>query len=130
MIVVCNSCSTRLQLDDTKIPNGTFSVRCPKCQVIVNVSAPPPSDAGATAPGANPAFEGVRVRQPKPAPPYNGVQNLSAQSAPINSFSGFEPGDLAKMLLQLLQTGVQGQEQSNGRFNWERRRVLVCVNPT
>jgi len=33
------------------------------------------------------------------------------------------------MLVKLLQTGVQGQAQSNGRFNWERRRVLVCVSP-
>ncbi len=31
------------------------------------------------------------------------------------------------MLVKLLQTGVQGQAQSKGRFNWERRRVLVCV---
>jgi DNA-binding response OmpR family regulator len=33
------------------------------------------------------------------------------------------------MLVKLLQTGVQGQVQSQGRIDWERRRVLVCVVP-
>ncbi|MCA1849798.1 MAG: zinc-ribbon domain-containing protein, partial [Acidobacteria bacterium] len=32
MIVVCSQCTTRLQLDDAKVPSRPFTVRCPKCQ--------------------------------------------------------------------------------------------------
>src|SRR5215212_5312659 len=42
MIVTCPNCTTRLQLDGAKVPARPFSVRCPKCQQIVN---PQPRDA-------------------------------------------------------------------------------------
>src|SRR5215207_5441997 len=50
MIVTCPNCTTRLQLDGAKVPARPFSVRCPKCQQIVNAqppaqSAPPQRDA-------------------------------------------------------------------------------------
>ncbi|MCA1636019.1 MAG: zinc-ribbon domain-containing protein [Acidobacteria bacterium] len=41
MIVTCPNCTTRLQLDDAKIPTRAFSVRCPKCEQLIN--APPPT---------------------------------------------------------------------------------------
>jgi predicted Zn finger-like uncharacterized protein len=42
MIVTCHNCSTRLQLDPAKVPSRAFSVRCPKCQQIVNAQPPTP----------------------------------------------------------------------------------------
>lgn len=43
MIIRCDNCSVSLQLDESKIPSGKFSVRCPRCQNLLRV------DKGATA---------------------------------------------------------------------------------
>src|SRR5256714_7637921 len=40
MIVTCPNCTTRLQLDKGKVPSRPFSVRCPKCQQIINAQPP------------------------------------------------------------------------------------------
>jgi predicted Zn finger-like uncharacterized protein len=130
MIVVCNSCATRLQLDDTKVPARAFTVRCPKCQTILNVEPPSVPEPAAAEVGQNPAAEPAKFRLPNPAPPYRAdwserESNGSAKSAE----SGPESSDLASMLVKLLQTGIQEQAGSQGRFTWERRRVLVCVVP-
>lgn len=37
MIIRCDSCSVSLQLDESKIPSGNFSVRCPRCQNLLRV---------------------------------------------------------------------------------------------
>lgn len=37
MIIRCDSCSVSLQLDESKIPAGSFSVRCPRCQNLLRV---------------------------------------------------------------------------------------------
>src|SRR5206468_8336588 len=37
MIIRCDNCSVSLQLDQTKIPDGNFSVRCPRCQNLLRV---------------------------------------------------------------------------------------------
>ena len=45
MIVICPNCTTRLQLEAAKVPSRAFSVRCPKCQHIVNAQPPAQSAA-------------------------------------------------------------------------------------
>ena len=37
MIIRCDNCSVSLQLDESKIPGGKFSVRCPRCQNLLRV---------------------------------------------------------------------------------------------
>lgn len=37
MIIRCDNCSVSLQLDESKIPSGHFSVRCPRCQNLLRV---------------------------------------------------------------------------------------------
>lgn len=37
MIIRCDNCSVSLQLDESKIPSGNFSVRCPRCQNLLRV---------------------------------------------------------------------------------------------
>jgi predicted Zn finger-like uncharacterized protein len=130
MIVVCNSCATRLQLDNTKVPARAFTVRCPKCQTILNVDAPSAPEPSALGVGQNPAVETVKYRPVNPAPPYRGDWSDS-DSNDSGKFTqpGPESSDLASMLVKLLQTGVQGQAQSQGRFNLERCRVLICAAP-
>lgn len=66
MIIRCDNCSVSLQLDESKIPSGHFSVRCPRCQNLLRVqkdgsgkglstvdqlTASQPAAVGAEAPG-------------------------------------------------------------------------------
>src|SRR3954464_4803046 len=37
MIIRCDNCSVSLQLDESKIPSGNFSVRCPRCSNLLRV---------------------------------------------------------------------------------------------
>jgi predicted Zn finger-like uncharacterized protein len=50
----CSHCSTRIQIDDTKVPDRPFKVRCPKCQTVLTLpgrgaDAPAARDAAAPA---------------------------------------------------------------------------------
>jgi predicted Zn finger-like uncharacterized protein len=66
----CPECSTRFVIDDAKVPDRAFKVRCPRCQNPVLLdgraggapapAAPPPEAATAERPSAPP---------PSPAPP-------------------------------------------------------------
>jgi len=62
----CPRCSARIQIDDTKVPDRPFKVRCPKCQNVMNLPGRAPQDpAEATASGLMPP-----VPPPSPeAPP-------------------------------------------------------------
>jgi predicted Zn finger-like uncharacterized protein len=56
MIIVCQKCSSRLQVDETKVPTGAFSIRCPKCNSSVEFAAPNPAfEQSAIAIGDSPA---------------------------------------------------------------------------
>ncbi|HEX8292728.1 MAG TPA: zinc-ribbon domain-containing protein, partial [Pyrinomonadaceae bacterium] len=82
MIVTCHNCMTRLQLDDTKVPARAFSVRCPKCQQLINAQAPqepaqrdalaavgdvPPSGRTQKEAGATPVVPAAPPAAPAPA---------------------------------------------------------------
>jgi len=64
MIIVCQKCSTRLQVDDEKSPQRPFNVRCPKCNNTVS-SGPgnPATEHSALAVGGSPATEHPRFEQ-------------------------------------------------------------------
>lgn len=38
MIIRCDNCSVSLQLDDAKVPGGSFTVRCPRCQNLIRAN--------------------------------------------------------------------------------------------
>jgi len=135
MIVVCSQCSTRLQLDDAKVPTRPFTVRCPKCQSIIQ--GQPPATANNTngqqsalSVGDAPALDNARFNPPMAAQafkadgPVDDVQGYGAASGP-------ESKDLAQLLADLLRQSVPaaGKQRSAARLHWENRRVLVCVTP-
>lgn len=134
MIVVCSQCTTRLQLDDAKIPSRPFTVRCPKCQTIIH-GQPAANSTGQQSGigiGETPALDNARFNPPMAAPvfkpeeatPEGDVQAYG--TAPL-----VEPNDLARVLVELLQHGmpVAGKQRSATRLKWEHRRVLICVVP-
>lgn len=127
----------RLQLDDAKVPARAFTVRCPKCQNVINVQ-PPASEAAhsalnsALAGGHSPATEHPRFdRTPAPAFRPEPVEASSEEGMPQPEGATPAANELLRLLATLVQRGSASNEKSldSKRLAWERHRVLVCVEP-
>lgn len=124
MIIVCQKCSSRLQVDGTKIPSRQFAIRCPKCNSSIDSSSTSPTtEQSATAVGGSPATSQRRFEQPKPAPLFE----LEAQPSEVNTNAS-----TADRLVELLsglanQPGFTGVHTPNGRPSWNPRKALVCM---
>lgn len=119
MIIVCQKCSTRLQVDDEKSPQRPFNVRCPKCNSTVSSGPPSPAtEQSALAVGGSPAtdhprFEPSTARAYEPATP----------DAPVSG------DDAVRMLVDLLSKGTpQKPENPTARPSWDKRKALVCTS--
>jgi len=137
MVVTCTHCNVRLQLDDAKIPPRAFTLRCPKCQAIINVQSPStaatPIDQSALAVGDSPATDHPRFEQPKLAPAFKleGSEDETNAASSSSSMPGAEAGDVTRLLLELLQRGGVAADKKSlpSRLAWERRKALICVSP-
>ncbi|HKS29718.1 MAG TPA: zinc-ribbon domain-containing protein [Pyrinomonadaceae bacterium] len=134
MIVVCTHCSMRLQLDDAKVPARAFTVRCPKCQNVINAQPPANEQShSALANSYSPATEHPRLDR-NPAPVFkqeiNAEAEATAESVQADS-SVASANDLLRLLATLVQRGATGGEKQveSKRLAWERHRVLVCIEP-
>ncbi|MCA1631066.1 MAG: zinc-ribbon domain-containing protein, partial [Acidobacteria bacterium] len=132
MVITCQQCSSRLQLDDTKVPSRAFTVRCPKCQQIIN--AQPPSQAssagGALAIGEMPSSHDSRFARPMPAPAFRpeGSEGGEAASADALRTDRDEIAHLLSTLLSRAMTSAaSAASQGTLRRGWEHRRALVCA---
>jgi predicted Zn finger-like uncharacterized protein len=119
MILVCDSCSTSLQLDEKKAPSGKFTIRCPKCKslVSVNVGSQNSSENGA---GESAAYN-------KPA--QTASQYKPPQQAPKN-FESPTPG-ASEELMRLL-AGLLNQKSASDFENSDvepEKGVLLCLPP-
>ena len=119
MILVCQKCSTRLQVDDEKSPQRPFNVRCPKCNSTVNSGPPnPATEQSALALGRSPAtdrqrFEPATARTYEPATPAETVLN----------------DDSLRMLVDLLSKGTaRSTDNPTARPSWDKRKALVCAS--
>jgi len=127
MIVTCPNCTTRLQLDDAKIPARPFSVRCPKCQQIINAQPPTPQaqrDALAAVAGGVPASTRAQA-EGTATPPAPTLRAGEAQPAVPQAES-----EVVRLLTALLQRGATEAAGPKGvmrRPSWERRRALLCM---
>jgi predicted Zn finger-like uncharacterized protein len=121
MIIVCPTCSTRLQIDDEK-SSSPFSVRCPKCNNAVsqgNTSAG--SEQGALSIGTSPSTGRVRF-EPNVAPAYQ------VAPAPDQVAAGPTTEDALRMLVELLSNGMKPTTGSAlGRPPWNKRKALICT---
>ena len=59
----CSQCSTRIQIDDTKVPDRPFKVRCPKCRTVTTLPG-----RGADSPEAPEAEPRAAAPEAPPAP--------------------------------------------------------------
>jgi predicted Zn finger-like uncharacterized protein len=140
MIVVCSQCTTRLQLDDAKIPSRPFTVRCPKCQSIIQAqptasSAEQNAQQSALSLGETPALEGGRFNPKTPAPAFRPEGKAASGGGEVQAYGNPSPpveNDLARLLAELLQQNASaaGKKPTATRLKWEQRRALVCVAQT
>lgn len=109
MIIRCDNCSVSLQLDESKLPTGNFTVRCPRCQNMLRANKDMRGQGMAR-----------QLEENKPA----------AQAGEPNGFaekqSEFEINSALKMLLQALKTGNEKVESSTDPTE-KPRRVLLCL---
>ena len=119
MIIICQNCSTRLQVPDEKSPQRPFNVRCPKCNSTVSSGpANPATEQSALAVGGSPATERVRFEQ-STARAYEPV----AASDPVSS------DDAVRMLVDMLSKGTaQKNDNPMARPSWDKRKALVCTS--
>jgi predicted Zn finger-like uncharacterized protein len=131
MIIVCQRCTSRFQVDDAKIPAGPFTVRCPKCHETVSSSAELTTyDKGAFSIGKSPASSSGKYERSVPAPLFRASSSAIDDEAfvePTKSLPG--AGDQARALLSSLLETDESAHKSKTRPSWNRRRVLVCTAP-
>ena len=121
MIIVCQKCATRLQVEDEKSSNRPFSVRCPKCNSTVNSgSANPATEQSALAIGGSPATDHPRFEQ----------STARAYEAPAQSSTSTVTSDeTVRQLFDLLSRNTRSNnEDAMARPSWDKRKALVCTS--
>ena len=109
MIIRCDNCSVSLQLDESKIPSGNFTVRCPRCQNLIRVQK------GA---GDSPVQQ---LEASKPAPAVEeGKQQFAAKE------SEFQINNAMRSLLSALQKESKVMD-TDDEVDEKPRRVLLCL---
>lgn len=112
MIISCDNCSVSLQLDESKIPTGNFTVRCPRCQNLVRVQSAAKSDASST-------VQQLKENQPAPAVPDN-AQRFAAKE------SEMQINNALRSLLGALtieNKSLEAKDETDAKL----RRVLLCL---
>jgi predicted Zn finger-like uncharacterized protein len=119
MIIVCQKCATRLQVDDVKSPQRPFNVRCPKCNSTVSSGpASPATEQSALAVGGSTATDHPRY-EPSTARAYESATPSETESS----------DDTVRMLMDLLSKGsLQKNDNPTARPSWDKRKALVCTS--
>ncbi len=112
MIIRCDNCSVSLQLDESKIPSGNFTVRCPRCQNMLRVQK------DATGKGLS-SVQQLEANQPAPAT-ADGAQDFAAKEADA------QINNALRSLMTALQTEKTVLE-TNDDEAVKPRRILLCV---
>jgi len=88
----CSQCSSRIQIDDSKVPDKPFKVKCPKCQAVIILpgkSAAPAGHGGAEAAAAPPPAPSYEPPQaPSPAAVARRERAAASQNDALVALSG------------------------------------------
>lgn len=112
MIIRCDNCSVSLQLDESKVPNGAFTVRCPRCQNMIR------ANRGATGKGSS-TVQQLADNKAAPASESNAAAFTEKES-------DFQINNALKSLLTALKSGNTSLEASDETAD-KPRRVLLCL---
>src|SRR5947208_2579075 len=112
MIIRCDNCSVSLQLDESKIPSGNFSVRCPRCQNLLRVQKDASGRGLST-------VEQLAASQPAAAAAEGSADFAAKESeAQINT------------ALRSLMTALQSEKgalDADAESDEKPRRILLCL---
>ncbi len=111
MIIRCDNCSVSLQLDESKIPTGNFSVRCPRCQNLLRVQ----KDASGRGPSTVDQLAANKPAEVSSDSPQDFAQKEAEQQ--VNS--------ALRSLLSALQTDKAAVEDDDNET--KPRRILLCL---
>jgi len=143
MIISCPNCSTRMQLDDAKVPVRAFTVRCPKCQHIINAQPAAAPDEGSAVAAGGDLPSSTRAQRDANSAPATDITLTPEEtdgaepSAGSPAESAGEPSvaEAARLLVELLGRGAGAAVPPEGRADgaprrpaWDKRRALVCVS--
>ncbi len=118
MIIVCQNCSNRFQVDEnTAARPGAV---CPECQKKL-LSSSPAVEKSALSVGGSPATGGRRTER-NAAPPFNGAAEVAAKAPSMSETEKFVQM-LASVLGQVPANGLNTSE----RLPWKQRKALVCA---
>lgn len=112
MIIRCDNCSVSLQLDESKIPSGKFTVRCPRCQNMIRIT-----------PGSGEGSASVQqLAANKPAPAVGDGQEFAKRESDLQINSA----------MRSLLSALQGEnsvalDDDDDETDGKPRRVLLCV---
>ena len=122
MIIVCQKCSTRLQIDDDKSPQRPFNVRCPKCNNTVSSGpANPATEQSALAVGGSPATEHPRFEQ--------STARAYASPTAVTATNGNSNDEALRMIVDLLsKNSGHNVENPHARPSWDKRKALLCTS--
>ncbi len=112
MIIRCDSCSVSLQLDESKIPSGNFSVRCPRCQNLLRVQK------DASGKGLSTVEQLAASQAAAPTP--DGAADFAAKE------SEAQINHALRSLMTALQT-EKGVLESDPDGEDKPRRILLCL---
>lgn len=106
MIIRCDNCSVSLQLDESKIPTQSFTVRCPRCQNLIRVQK------GSTV---------QQLEANKPAPAVSEGANDFSEKESVFQINNA----LRALLLALKQENkiLEADDSSDEK----PRRILLCL---
>lgn len=113
MIIRCDNCSVSLQLDESKIPSGNFSVRCPRCQNLLRVQKDASGRGLST-------VDQLAASQPAAAVGDN-AQDIAAKESEVQINSAL------RSLMAALQTDKSAAVSDSENDTDRPRRVLLCL---
>lgn len=112
MIIRCDNCSVSLQLDESKIPSGNFTVRCPRCQNMLRANKDVKGAGSSTV---------QQLADNKPAP-----ADTQGSGAFAEKQTDFEINNALRSLLSALQSGKTTLDSDDDKGE-KPRRVLLCL---
>lgn len=124
MIIVCQKCSSRLQVDDTKALVRPFTIQCPKCNTSTDCGTSTPAvEQGALTVGGFPATGTPRLELPAPAPLFEFKEHAAEPNVGASMAE-----QLVEALSNLLSQPVSSARNvKTTRPSWDPRKALVCV---
>jgi predicted Zn finger-like uncharacterized protein len=96
----CPQCAQRIVVDDAKVPDKPFAVKCPKCQTIVRL----PGKAAVPSPPPEPALS---FEEAAPPPPLASAQSFTPAAVEASSVQDEVRAQMAQLRREMSAPGAE-----------------------